>query len=1077
MGSNVTFSLSPSQQRVWFLHQLDAHCATFNIPVAFKIDGRLHVGELRNALEYLTRRHGALRTRFREEGGLPVQYVCSSVELSFELFEASDGSTERHLSAQFLRVLEDRAWKPFDLSRECPFRVHLFRLHKETFVLLIVVHHIVADGWSMDILLRDLSKLYRDRQAGLEPISLGLGDYQQAVERNSPSPSALEAQALAYWKKQLDGALGFDFVFKSLPRRSSGHEGRSLAKAVPKRLQARINDFASNTSSTVFTVLLAAFKLLLFRLTGKSDIIVGCPIAGREFVDDSEVIGCFLEVFPIRTKLPDNPTFTDLVRRVRDVIWDCLDHRHVSFEKLVAETAPGRGAASGSPLFTVLVNKSNFVPGELNLGEISAKPINFRDVRTKCDLTLYIGDTEDGLFLTIMYRRELFDETEANSFVEQYLSVLSQCTKTPEKRLADFSLVTRAARAHLPKPNICLDAGWRGSVSGRVRMHAAKHPFAAAIESQRNLYSYFELDQLSSGLCARLQNFEVQPSEAVAIFAARTPELIIAILGTLRAGAAFAIVDPALPFQYVRRYLHEIRPAALIVLSSAGKLTPEIAEYIDCTGVRGTILLQSAKGDLVTHLAPLASTARECRVRADGLACLTATSGTTASPSIVVGVHGSLTHFLPDAVRDFQLTASDRFSMLSGLSHDPLQRDIFTALWVGGTICVPEPEVYNCGLLRWICNSRITVLNLTPSLVKVASVAGGMRSDSIRYVFSIGEPLLRADAESLLRTMPHARIINLYGTTETQRALTQHELDLDGISMAGQSLTQSGSVPIGSQAGAVQLLILNDRRKLAGPGEVGSIVIRSPHLARGYLNDTERTHERFLPDPHDCSGVTRLFVTGDIGRYRCDGSVEYLGRADRQVKMKGSRIELSHLETVLRNHVDVKDAFVTTSHGPCGAARLIAYVATSAEGADLPSRLRRYCRSELPSYAIPAQFIVLENLPRTVNFKLDTHALATRQFTEIDASERHPSSPVEIELHRIWSTLLGKEGIGVQDDFFELGGDSFLALQLASSIRDRFGVDLSLALFFQFPTIERCSEAIVCEKVRSLVSVKTSTYL
>jgi amino acid adenylation domain-containing protein len=625
------------------------------------------------------------------------------------------------------------------------------------------------------------------------------------------------------------------------------------------------------------------------------------------------------------------------------------------------------------------------------------------DVPSKFELTVYAAETAGGLALNLVYNADLFDRERVAGMADQLETLLAQMAEDPEARLASLSLLTPAARAVLPDPVAELPFKWLGAIHERVARQAHETPGAMAAVDRSGAWTYRELDASASRLAQWLIQGGIRPGDVVAVHAHRSARLAAALLGVWKAGAAFVILDPAYPAARLASVLSLARPAAEI----AARL--ELPETVpaDDPGLP---------------------------VDPNGTAYLAFTSGSTGLPKGIVGPHAPLSHFLDWHVRTFGLTPADRFSLLSGLSHDPLLRDLFTPLWLGATLCVPDPEeMARPGWLAgWMAREGVTVTHLTPAMGQLLAqdALPGSLPD-LRLAFFVGDVLTGRDVARLRRVAPSVRCVNFYGATETPQAMGWYEV------REGE-----GRIPLGRGIDGVQLLVLDRSGRLAGLGELGEIHIRTPYLAKGYLGDEEQTRERFRPD----RGEVRLYRTGDLGRYRPDGAVEFAGRADTQVKIRGFRVEPQEIEAAVLRVPGVRECAVVLRED-----RLVAYVVPGPGTEVDASALRSHLAAHLPGYMVPAWIVPLPALPLTPNGKLDRRALPAPERTGGEASA--PRTPVEERMAEIWRELLGVERVGVHDSFFDLGGHSLLATRLLSRLRTAFGAELPLRAAFEHPTI------------------------
>ncbi|HET7233530.1 MAG TPA: amino acid adenylation domain-containing protein, partial [Longimicrobium sp.] len=853
---------------------------------------------------------------------------------------------------------------------------------------------------------------------------------------------------LSYWRQALDGAPALLELPTDRPRPPvESHRGATERLVVPPGLTADVNALARREGATLFMVLLAALDVVLGRLAGQEDVVVGTPIAGRTRAETDRMVGLFLNSLALRADLSGNPSFRELLGRVREATLAAYAHQDLPFERVLEEVRPERSLAH-APVFQVMLNLANFEEGEFRAEGLEVAGAGAGgDLASKFDLTLYVGERGGRIDVSLVYAADLFDTPRMRALLAQLEGVLRQAAAAPETRIGALSLATDAARGVLPDPAEPLDESWRGAVHEVFAARAAQSPEALAVEDPRERWTYAELDGATDRIARRLAAHGVGADDVVAITGHRSAALVRALLGTMKSGAAFLVLDPSYPAARLAEYVRIARPAAHIHFSAAGDLPREAVDQL-AESIRTTIVLHPRSEEPADAMDSVGDPLN-VEVGPDTLAYLSFTSGTTGTPKAVMGRHSSLTHFTPWLATEFGLSASDRFSLLSGLAHDPLHRDVFTPLQLGASIVAPEPdEIGTPGYLaRWMREAGVTVAHLTPAMGQLLADAGeGERIDSLRRAFFVGDVLRRADVQRLAALAPSLRVINYYGSTETQRAVSYHMVDPEA--------EQKEIIPLGRGIPGVQLLVRNAAGEIAGIGEVGEIWLRSPHLAAGYLGDAALSASRFVANPWTGSERDRLYRTGDLGRYRPDGEVEPLGRADQQVKVRGFRVELGEVESALASHAAVKEAAVITREAEGGDRRLAVYW-VPVEGSPEPEAgaLRAHLKALLPEYMVPSAYVRLERLPLTANGKLDRKALPAPEPAATDARSAAPRTPTEEILAQLWAEVLRVESVGVDDDFFALGGHSLLATRLLARVQNALGVALPLRAVFEGPTV------------------------
>ncbi|HEU0052142.1 MAG TPA: amino acid adenylation domain-containing protein, partial [Longimicrobium sp.] len=1014
----VTFA----QERLWFVDALDPGSPVYAMPFSYRVTGSLEDDALRRALTELVRRHEPLRTALPAVDGVPVQRIAPP-PVSFDLPVADlrqlpDG--ERR--AEAARLAAEASRHRFDLARGPLFRASIVRIADDEHHLLLNLHHAIGDGWTMGVLLEELSALYgafsRGEASPLLEHALQYADYA-VWQRERLSGAALERQ-VEFWKRALDGAPALLELPIDRPRPPvESHRGASERLVVPPELSAEVHALARREGATLFMVLLAALDVVLGRLAGQDDVVVGTPIAGRTRAETDRMVGLFLNSLALRTDLSGDPSFRELLGRVRETTLSAYAHQDLPFERVLEEVRPERSLAH-APVFQVMLNLGNFQRGAFHGDGLEVAEADSSGERTsKFDLTLYVRERDGEIRLNLVYAADLFDAPRMRALLSQLEGVLRQAAAAPETRVGALSLATEAARGVLPDPArpIAVE-GWRGAVHETFAAHAAKSPEAPAISDAAETWTYAELDAAANRIAHRLIDGGVRPGDVVAVHAHRSAPLIRALLGVWKAGAAFAVLDPAYPPARLAAQVGAARPVALLRIAAAGEVPAEVAAAL-AESARLTIVLTADgtdEGDGFPSAAPAVS------VAADDLAYVAFTSGTTGTPKAIAGTHRPLAHFFGWYAKEFGVSASDRFSLLSGLAHDPLLRDVFAPLTTGGRIVIPDPDQVGTPgwLAGWMRDSGVTVAHLTPALGQVLSTGtGDARLSALRLACFGGDVLRAADVERLRAIAPNAEAVNFYGATETPQAMGCFRLPAD--------LAEVGTaVPVGRGIEGVDLLVVTPSGTLAGIGELGEISVHTPYLSRGYLNDAELTSARFVPNPLTGDPADRVYRTGDLGRYRPDGAVEPAGRVDGQVKVRGFRVELGEIEAALAKHPSVGEA-VAAARGEGPDRALVAY-AVPREGAEIEAEaLRAHLKSILPDYMVPAAFVAIAAVPLTANGKVDRRALPEPGPAAADSRSAAPRTPTEEILAQIWAEVLRVESVGVDDDFFALGGHSLLA--------------------------------------------------
>ncbi|HEV7509453.1 MAG TPA: amino acid adenylation domain-containing protein [Thermoanaerobaculia bacterium] len=1040
-----SFPLSFAQQRLWFLDQLEPGSARYNLPEAIDIGGPLNEGALARSLLEIVRRHEALRTRFVLAGEEPVQVVAPEVELPLPRIDLS-GLPGEGRRAELDRLSAEQARLPFALDRGPLLRAMLVRLGEGEHALRLVMHHIVSDGWSAGVLAREIVPLYEAFAAGepspLAPLAVQYPDFA-VWQRSTLQGETLEEQ-LGAWRQRLAGLAEPLILPPDRPRPAvRSLAGARLSLALPAPLAAALRDLARREGASLFMVLLAAFDLLLQRLTGRDDVAVGSPIANRRRPELEGLIGFFVNTLVMRVDLAGDPTFRELLGRVRQTALDAFAAQDVPFERLVEELRPQRDLAR-NPFFEVLFNLLN-TPARV----LETRGLTFRfpapaSPESRFPLTLYAEERGSELEFVAVYQRDLYSAERIEALLRQLRFLLEQAAADPGRPLSVYSLVDAASRPLLPDPAAPLPEPRVPTVPERIAVCAATAPGDPAVRQGERVWTYAELATASRAVARALAARGLSPGSVVAVAGPRCFGLIAAMAGVLASGGVLLTLDRNLPVR--RREVMLRESGARFGLIVKGALSGE-AFPADLTAF--TILGVEA-GSGVPDGDPGAATAPPPLPGPDDPAYVFFTSGSTGVPKGVLGCHKGLGHFLAWQRTAFRVGPGDRVGQLTALSFDVVMRDIFLALTSGATLCLPEAEddLGADRVLPWLARQEVTTLHCVPSvaITWLAPDAPQVPLPSLARVFFAGEPLTEDLVRRWRRRFPGgAEIVNLYGPTETTLAKFSFRVPAEPL---------PDVQPVGSALPQTQGLVLAEGDRLCGLGEPGEIVLRTPFRTLGYLNAGETAEEdrrRFAPNPFRPGDPADLvYRTGDLGRYRMDGVLEILGRRDQQVKIRGVRIELAEIEAELGLHPDVQQAVVAALAGEAGEKRLVAWLIGQVD----PGALRAWLRDRLPEAMVPAAFVRLESLPKLPNGKVDRAALPVPEpVAETAAEWAAPQGAVQELLAEVWSGVLGVARVGAHDDFFALGGHSLLATRVVSRVRVLFGVEIALRRLFEAPTI------------------------
>jgi amino acid adenylation domain-containing protein len=959
---------------------------------------------------------------------------------------------EREAEAQQLATEEAR--RPFDLAQGPLLRAILLRLDKEEHVLLLTMHHIVSDGWSMGILFRELSALYGAFSVGkpspLPELPIQYADFA-VWQRQWLQGEVLEAQ-LAYWRKQLDGAPSMLELPTDRPRPAvQTSRGARQSLALSRDLTEALKVLSRQEGVTLFMTLLAAFKTLLYRYAGRDDIIVVSPIANRNRVEIEGLIGFFVNTLVLHTDLSGNPSFRELLGRVREVALGAYAHQDLPFEKLVEELQPERDL-SHTPLFQVWFVLQNTPRQALKLPGLTVNPLKALTETAKFDLTLSMVDTEQGLIGALGYNTDLFDAATIERMAGHFQTLLEGIVTDPEQRLSDLPLSTESEqhqqfiRGNLIRPtNPFVEfrrAEIEQSIPDRFEQQAKKYPKNIAVKTENDEWTYEALNQTANRIAQTILALCGRGEERIALLFEHDAPMIAGLLGVLKAGKTYVPLDPSYPKERLAYILENSQASAVLTnkmnRSLAKELTKDTLQLINIDDIDFTALID----DINLHISP------------DTVAYLLYTSGSTGQPKGVMQNHRNVLHHIRTYTNNLHISVDDRLTLLSSYSFDAAVMDIFGALLNGATLYPINIKGEGfANLPRWFIEQEFTIYHSTPTAYRyfINSLTDGEIVPTFRLVVLGGEEVHKRDVELYKKHfLPECIFINGLGPTESTVSL-QYFINHD------TEITRN-AVPVGYPVENTEILLLNGAGEEAGV--YGEIAIRSPHIALGYWQKPEITKAAFLPDPE--GGEKRIYRTGDMGRLLPNGGIEFVGRKDFQVKIRGFRIELGEIEAVLGEHLAVRETVVLTGQDGPGEKHLVAYVVPHQEQAPTTSELRSFLKTKLPEYMVPSAFVMLEALPLTPTGKIDRRALPAPDAArpKLEKAFVAPRDTLELQMTKIWEQVLGLQPIGVRDNFFELGGHSLLAVRLFAQIEKVFGTDVPLATLFQAPTVEQLANVL-----------------
>ncbi|MGV9700199.1 amino acid adenylation domain-containing protein [Streptomyces sp. NPDC003470] len=1031
--------LSFAQQRLWFLDQLDPGRAEYLLPFAFRLRGPLDVDALNAAFTAVVARHEILRTRFgTDAAGAPVQLIDGPrpVRMLVRDLRGVDDATGREDA--LAEVLREDGLRPVDLGTGPMLRALLVRLTDEECVLAVTVHHIAFDGWSVGVLVRELSDRYaealpgRAGTSGAGPLRVQYADYA-VWQRAWLSGAPLERQ-LAYWTERLDGLEPLELPTDHARPPERGGHGEAVRFSVPAEVAARAREVSAESGASLFMTLLAVFQLLLARYSGQRDIAVGTPIAGRNRAETEDLIGFFVNTLVMRTDLSGDPAFTELLARVKDTALGAYDHQDLPFERLVEELAPDRDL-SRNPLFQTLFALQN-APGTdaWNLPGLSAEPVETPVRNAKFDLSMYLAEAADGtLEGAVVYADDLFTEDTARRLAAHFTNLLAAATARPHSTLSEIEMLDAGERHRLlTEWNDTAAPVPAATLHGLFEQRAAQDPDAVALVCGTETLTYRQLDERANRLAHRLRAVPgIGPDVPVGVCLERSPAMVWTLLGILKAGAAYVPLDPEHPAERLA-YLVADSGAPLIVTDTAHTaLLPE-----------GPDLLAVDRPADLPHTLP--TDTPEPVAEPGDLCYLIYTSGSTGRPKGVRIEHRGVVNYLAGMQDAFPLAEGEGFLQATPLSFDVSAYEIFWPLWQGATVVlVPGSDRLNMTeVSRLMRAHRVVGLHFVPSLLDLF-VSGVRPGDCthLRYAFASGEPLQPTLVGRFTERFP-GDLVNLYGATE---------VSVDTTYWRASRTNPVGPVRAGRPMVNQTVYVLDPDRRPVPAGVLGEVYLGGDSVGRGYHRRPELTAERFVPDPFR-GGL--MYRTGDLGRFTADGELDLLGRIDRQVKLRGVRVELGEIEATLLTHDAVGVCAVVVREDTPGDKRLAAYC-VPAPGATVDvGELREWAAERLPRAMMPSAFAVLPELPLNRNGKVDHAALpALGSDGDTTAGYSAPGDEIEAELAGIMAAVLGVERVGVHDGFFDAGGHSLLAIQLVNQVEAATGVRIGLRRLFQSPTV------------------------
>jgi amino acid adenylation domain-containing protein len=1057
-GAAAHYPLSFAQQRLWFLEQLEPD-GPYKVPAAFRLRGPLNVEALERSVNELISRHEILRTTFAEIDGQPVEIVAPQLTLSIPVEDLSR-LPEVERAERVKQIAARLREQPFDFVRGPLVDAALVRLSDEEYHFWFLMHHIVSDGWSIGVLLKELSVAYEAFAAGRQPelpkLPIQYADF--AVWQRAWLQGETLNRQMQYWNERLAKAPTLELPTDRPRPPVQSYRGTSLTHLIDLGLTARLKALARRESVTPYMFLVAVFKTLLARYTRQDDIVVGTPVANRNRTELEPLIGFFVNTLVLRTDLSGNPSFRELLGRVRDVTLGAFAHQDVPFEKLVEELQPERDT-SRTPLFQVMFSLQNAPQPPLRMGDIEISQLDDETEVSPFDLSFDVMERADGLLCTLEYNTDLFDGATVRRMLNHFTVLLDATVTDPSVSLSALPLLTDEEQHQLlfQWNDTRRDFPLNRCVHELFEEQAARTPEALALVCGDERLTYAELNARANRVAYHLRACGVGAETRVGILLDREAWAGVALLAVLKAGGAWMALDHAYPPPRLAYMLEDAEASVLLTTTQLAASLPAQSARLVC--------LDTEAQQIATHVSSnLGSVAGP-----DNLAYLIYTSGTTGRPKGTLVEHHSLVNTSLAFAAQHHLTPRDRLLQFASLSFDVAAEELFGA-WLAGACAVMRPaQVFDTvsEFVRFVEREGVTVANLPASfwaewLTTLEEQRNGngrephaLLPSTLRRVVVGNEKTLSTTVESW-RQIVGNRIewSNAYGPTETTVTASNYE-----PCETGAAHLRTHAAPIGRPIANAELYVLDARQQLVPVGVAGEIYVGGAGVARGYHHRPALTAERFLPHPYARLPGARLYRTGDLGRFLPDGNVEFLGRADEQVKVRGFRVEVGEIEAVLRQHPQVREGAVAAYDDEHRGVRLVAYVVPRNPEAEM-SDLREFLREQLPEYMVPSAIVRLEVFPLTPNGKLDRKALPAPNGAghETDGPYVAPRSELERLIADVWREALGVERVGVGDNFFNLGGHSLLLIRVNNHLRESLRMELPVVELFKYPTVSALAE-------------------
>jgi len=1036
--------LSFAQQRLWLIDQITDNKSVYNVPLAYRMNGFLDVEVLSQSLNAIIQRHESLQTTFTVIDQHPVQHFVTDLKIALPLIDIQD-ITEIEQKLELRKLADIEAKNAFDLSQSPLLRAKLLRLDTNEHVLFLTMHHIICDGWSLDVFFRELGIIYEAFSTGnpspLPPLMIQYADFA-VWQREWLQGEVLDSQ-LSYWKQQLGGIDPLLQLPTDRPRPIvQSYIGDRQILRLSKALSDALKALSYQEGATLFMTLLTAFQALLYRYTGQTDILVGCTIANRNRTEIENLIGFFVNTLALRANLADNPTFRELLSKTKKVTLDAYVHQDLPFEKLVEELNLERDL-SFNPLVQVTFALQSAPLLAIDLSNLKLSPLeeNKNNI-TKFDMEVSVWETPEGLAVDWGYNNDLFESATMERMTQHYHNLLEEVVRNPDCNINNLSLLTRVEQEQI------LEA-WNETAT----IYPREKGIAAIFEEQVNIrgdaiaarfgqieISYAELNTRANQLAHYLQDRGIQAEELVGICIEQSIEMLVGLLGILKAGAAYLPLDSSYPDDRLEMMLDDAQEILITQQHQASRFAAH-GRKILCLDREWEVIAQRSN-DNPTHQAT-----------GNSLAYVIYTSGSTGKPKGVEVEQRAISRLVINT--DYvDIGIADRIGQASNASFDAATFEVWGALLNGASIfgISKETALSPENLEQVIKEQQVTTLFLTTALFNQIARQKPEAFAPLKNLLFGGEAVDTEAVRIVIDKGRPTRLLHVYGPTENTTFSTWY--------LINHITPEATIIPIGKAIANSNTYILDKQQQAVPIGVVGELYVGGEGLARGYLNRPELTAEKFIVNPYGKSASNRLYRTGDLVKYLADGNIEFIGRSDFQVKIRGFRIEIGEIESMISQYQDVRDVIIIAKDDQLGNKSLIAYVVPKLETDITPSQLRSFLKEKLPDYMIPAAFVIMDKLPLTPNGKVDKKALPLPedQRSQLEVDYVMPQTEAERLIASVWQEVLQLSNVGIYDNFFEIGGNSLLLVQAYSKLQNLFGSQVSMVMLFRYPNIHALAE-------------------